>query len=47
MAEWEILKTHYSSYSEEILTGIGSVEQGNYKACTGLIRKKLYELVNF
>ena len=27
------------------LTRIGSVERGYYKACTGVIRKKSYELV--
>ena len=30
-----------------IITRIGSVERGYYKACTGVIRKKLYELFHF
>ena len=30
-----------------IITRIGSVERGYYKACTGVIRKKSYELVYF
>ena len=30
-----------------IITQIGPVEQGHYEACTGVIRKKLYELIHF
>ena len=30
-----------------IITQIGSVEQGYYKACTSVICKKLYGLVHF
>jgi hypothetical protein len=36
-----------SASRKAIITRIGSVELGYYKACTGLIRKKSYELVHF
>ena len=36
-----------SAYSESKTTRIESEEQGYYKACTGVICKKLYELVLF
>jgi len=36
-----------SAYSESKTTRIASEEQGYYKAGTGVIRKKLYELVLF
>ena len=47
MMEWKISQTRSSGYREGIITRIGSVEQGYYKAYTGVIRKKLYEFVNF
>ena len=34
-----------SASRRAIITQIGSVEEGYYEACTGIIRKKLYELV--
>ena len=34
-------------YSEAIIICIESVEQGYYKACTGVICKKLNELFSF
>ena len=40
-------KTRFSGYREAIITRIGSVEGRYYTACTGVIRKKSYELVNF
>ena len=36
-----------SASRRAIITRIGSVEQEYYEACTGVIRKKLYELVHF
>ena len=39
-------KTRFSGYREAIITQIESVEREFYKACTGMIRKKSYELVN-
>ena len=37
-----------SSVSREAkTTRIDTVEQGYYKACTGVIRKKSYELIHF
>ena len=40
-------KTHSSGYSEAIITRIESVEREFYKAYTGVICKKSYELVRF
>ena len=45
--EWKILQTYFLVLHEAIITRIGPVEQGYYEACTGVIRKKLYELVHF
>ena len=45
--EWKILQTHFSGYRKAKATRIELVEQGNCKACTGVIRKKLYDLVKF
>ena len=47
MAEWEISQALFSGYIEAIITRIGSVEGEYYKACTGVICKKSYELVHF
>ena len=40
-------ETRFSGYREAIITRIRSVEGEYYKACTGVIRKKSYELVQF
>ena len=40
-------KQDSSTSRRAIITQIGPVEQGYYEACTGIIRKKLYELVHF
>ena len=45
--EWKILQTPCLGYRKAIITRIELVEGGYYKACTGVIRKKLYELVHF
>ena len=45
--EWKISQTRFSGYRKGIITQIGSVEGGNYKACTGVICKKFYRLVHF
>ena len=45
--EWKISQARCSGYRKGIITQIGSVERGYYKVCTGVIRKKLYELVHF
>ena len=44
--EWKISQTRFSGYRKAIITRVGSVEGGYYKACTGVIRKKSYELVH-
>ena len=36
-----------SLYREAIIAWIESLEQGYYEACTGVICKKLYELIHF
>ena len=36
-----------SASRRAIITRIESLEQGYYEACTGVIRKKSYELVHF
>ena len=41
----KILKVGCWGYRREILMGIESVKQQYYKACTGIIYKKLYELI--
>ena len=43
----KILKLPYCGYSEAIITWIESVEQGYYKACSGVICKKLNEFFHF
>ena len=42
----ESAEKDYSASRRAIITRIESVERGYYKACTGIIRKKLYELVH-
>ena len=43
MAGWKSQK----GLARAIITQINSEEQGYYKACTGVICKKSYELVHF
>ena len=45
--EWKISQTLFSVLREVIITQIGPVEQGCYEVCAGVIRKKLYALVDF
>ena len=45
--EWKISQTLCSASKRAIITQIESVERGYYEACTGIIRKKLYELLLF
>ena len=43
----KISKTCCSVYNEAITTKIGSIKLQDNEACTGIIPKKLYELVPF
>ena len=45
--EWKISQTLCSVSREAIVTRIGPVEQGCYEAYTGVICKRLFELVHF
>jgi hypothetical protein len=40
-------QAHCLGYKKAIIIWTGSVEEGYYKACTGIIHKKLYELIHF
>ena len=44
---WSQPKPCCSGHSEAIITRIESLEREYHEACTGEIRKKLYELVHF
>ena len=45
--EWKISQVWCSGYREAIITRIQSIKQKDKESCTGVIRKKLYELDHF